>query len=436
MAQALNIGVASVDVTPPLGLNIAGNHWPTASVGIRDPLLCKALVLDNGISRVALVTIDILGLERSDVLRARELAATRAALPAEHVIISCTHTHQGPPTITMLRGPADAQLSAYMEALPRRIAEAVALATASLEPVEWGYTSALQEQVSHYRRLKLKNGRVLNSWVVRPDDDIAGPAGEIEPELPILAFRTPTGLRSVLVNYACHATCSDGTARWSANYPGEFAIAISHALALPAEHVLYTAGAEANINPTLTDPAICGQALAAAVPPCMDTILWHSTAQLTIAERAITLPPRCPEGFPFALIAEVYEKAMSPLNFGRIVKAYADAYVKLLERGAVPIETALQVLALDDVAVVAIPGELFVELGREIKRRSPFPQTIIVTLANDYIGYIPHQAAFAEGGYETIFASQSRLAPEAGDLIVGAAVDVLQTIATHQDEHT
>jgi len=334
MSRALLAGVASVDVTPPLGLNIAGNHWPTSSVGIRDPLLCKALVLDNGISRVAVVAIDLLGLERSDVLRARELAAARAAVPAEHIVIACTHTHQGPPTITMLRGPADTQLSAYMEALPRRIAEAVTLAAASLEPVEWGYTSALQEQVSHYRRLKLKNGRVLNSWVVRPDDDITGPAGEIAPELPILAFRTPTGLRSILVNYACHATCSDGTARWSANYPGELAAALSHALALPAEHVLYTAGAEANINPTLTDPAICGQALAAAVPPRMETISWHSTAHLTVVERTITLPARCPEGFPFASIAEVYEKAMSPLNFGRIVKAYADAYVKLLDRGA------------------------------------------------------------------------------------------------------
>jgi len=70
-----------------------------------------------------------------------------------------------------------------------------------------------------------------------------------------------------------------------------------------------------------------------------------------------------------------------------------------------------------------------VELGREIKRRSPFPQTIIVTLANDYIGYIPHRSAFAEGGYETIFAAQSHLGQEAGDVIVEAAVDVLQTIS-------
>jgi neutral ceramidase len=434
MSGSLSVGVASVDVTPPAGLDIAGNHWPTPSLGARDPLLCKALVLDNGTCRAALVAIDILGLERSNVLRARELAAVRAAIPPEQVVITCTHTHQGPGTITMLHGSADIRLSAYMEALPRRIAEAVTLAAASLGSVEWGYTVAVQEQVSHYRRLKLKNGRVRNSWVVMPDDDIVGPAGEIDPELSILAFRTPAALQSLLVNYACHATCYDGTARWSANYPGEFAAAISRSLGLPAEHVLYTAGAEGNINPALRDPATCGQALAAALLPCMDTISWQSTAHLTVVERAITLPPRRPAGFPFDSIVEVYEKAMSPLNFGRIVKAYANAYVKLLERGAVPVETALQVLALDNVAMVAIPGELFVELGREIKQRSPFPQTIVVTLANDYIGYIPHQAAFTEGGYETIFASQSRLAPEAGVLVVEAAVDMLQTISEHQGE--
>ncbi|HEY3080671.1 MAG TPA: hypothetical protein VGM69_12320 [Chloroflexota bacterium] len=86
-------------------------------------------------------------------------------------------------------------------------------------------------------------------------------------------------------------------------------------------------------------------------------------------------------------------------------------------------------IALDDVALVAIPGELFVELGREIERRSPFPLTLLVTLANDWVGYIPHREAFDEGGYETIFASQSRLAPEAGETVVEAAVALLQEAA-------
>ena len=89
-------------------------------------------------------------------------------------------------------------------------------------------------------------------------------------------------------------------------------------------------------------------------------------------------------------------------------------------------------LVLDDgatraalVALVAIPGELFVELGREIERRSPFACTVIVTLANDWVGYQPHRRAFDEGGYETLYASQSRLAPEAGELVVEAAVRLL-----------
>lgn len=125
-------------------------------------------------------------------------------------------------------------------------------------------------------------------------------------------------------------------------------------------------------------------------------------------------------------MAEAYEAKFTQLNFARVVKYYADEYAKLVERGPVPVETAIQVIALGDVAFVAIPGELFVELGREIQRRSPFAHTVVVTQANDWAGYIPHRAAFDEGGYEVIFASQSRFAPEAGDLVVDAAVALLE----------
>jgi hypothetical protein len=86
-------------------------------------------------------------------------------------------------------------------------------------------------------------------------------------------------------------------------------------------------------------------------------------------------------------------------------------------------------LVLDDVAPVAIRGEHFVEYGPEIKHTSPFPRTLIVTLATEWIGYIPHRTAFEGGGYEKIYASHSRHDPEAREMAVEAVTTILQEAA-------
>lgn len=423
--MTLSIGTGAVDITPPTGLDIAGNLWATQSIGTRDPLRCKALVLDDGNTRAALVAIDLLGLDRQDVLRARDVIETRTGIPAKHVLVACSHTHQGPATAL---SAASSSSAAYLEALPRRIADAVAGAVAATAPTTWGFGQAEQGTVGHYRRARLANGRVRNTWLLTPDAEVVGPAGDIDPSLPILAFRTGDEWRALVANFACHATCA-GDGRWSANYPGYFATNLADALGIGSDRVFYTSGAAANTNPRVTDAMEFGKLLAEAVPPILPSLDWRDGATLRVRERAITLPPRQIDHFPFALIDEVYGPRFSQLNFGRVVKYYANEYVKLIERGPVPVETALQVLALDDIALLAVPGELFVELGREIQQRSPFAHTLIVTHANDRIGYIPHLAAFAEGGYETIFASQSYLAPEAGAMLVDAAVDLLRETA-------
>jgi neutral ceramidase len=428
VSTLLAAGAASVDITPPPGLHISGGLSPVVSLGTRDPLLAKALVLDDGTTRAALVALDIIAIERPEALRTRELVAARTGIAAENVLISCTHTHQGPTTFHY--AACDWPI-AYMEALPRRIADTVVAAARATESVEWGFAIARENTVGHYRRVRLTDGRVRNTWQLPPNAEIAGPLGETDPDLAILAFRTTAGPQSMVLNYACHATCR-GDGRWSANYPGALAAHVGQALGLASEHVLYTAGAAANTNPRIEDAGEFGATLARVVPPVWPTIDWRDSGRIVVRERLLSLPHRQVDRFPFAHVEEVWDNRGSPLGFALSLKYYADEYVKLLRRGPVPEETELQVLALDDVAFVAIPGELFIELGREIKRNSPFRRTVIVTLANDWVGYIPHRAAFEEGGYETIYASQSRLAPEAGDLVVGAALDLLREAAECQ----
>src|SRR5207249_6801136 len=91
-----------------------------------------------------------------------------------------------------------------------------------------------------------------------------------------------------------------------------------------------------------------------------------------------------------------------------------------------PLEVEVQVVALGtDIAWVALPGEIFVELGLAIKNNSPFKHTIIAELANGSVGYVPTRRAYAQGNYEVVSA---RCAEGSGELLVAAALRLLREL--------
>jgi hypothetical protein len=91
-------------------------------------------------------------------------------------------------------------------------------------------------------------------------------------------------------------------------------------------------------------------------------------------------------------------------------------------------KTWVQAVVIGDVAIVGVPGEFFTVLGQEIKRRSPFRDTSVFELANDYIGYIPDQRGFDRGGYQVWTGLHSFLERGTGELIVSEAVALLRSL--------
>jgi hypothetical protein len=113
------------------------------------------------------------------------------------------------------------------------------------------------------------------------------------------------------------------------------------------------------------------------------------------------------------------------LSFLEQVEAYKITDLQLREGETLPLE--VQVFRLSkELAIVTLPGEVFVELGLAIKRASPFKTTLVIELANDGPGYIPTRKAFAEGSYETV---NSRIQPGGGEMLVDAAVRLLKELA-------
>jgi len=106
---------------------------------------------------------------------------------------------------------------------------------------------------------------------------------------------------------------------------------------------------------------------------------------------------------------------------------YAEEILLLAEEraGSATVPAEVQVVAIGQAAFVGIPGELFVEFGLEIKRRSPFAHTYVAGMANGCVGYIPTRLAFQGGGYETRLGRHSKLEPGAGEQLTEAALALL-----------
>ncbi|MCL6505823.1 MAG: hypothetical protein K6T59_02260 [Bryobacteraceae bacterium] len=434
----LRVGAASVKITPPVGVPLAGYYNVRLATGVHDELYAKALVLESGGSRAALVACDLIALEQDLVEAARALIEKATGIPGEHVMISATHTHTGPLLnprfLSLIEGAPRQAAERYRALLPSRIAEAVRLAEAALTPARAWLHTGREETVSFYRRFLMKDGTVrFNPGKLNPD--IVQPVGEPDPEVPVVYFDTPDGgPLATYVNFALHLDTVGGT-QYSADYPYTLARLLGK-IKGSGMLTLFTLGAAGNINHIDVRSAEPqkGHAEAQRIGTILAGEVVKSYARLRPAPtnplRGVSRPVQLPVP---SLDAGSVEKAQAKARlFGKpgappfldMVAALRTLDIADFRRQ--PLTAEVQVLALgDQMAWVGLPGEIFVELGVAVKKASPFPHTIVVGLANGSIGYVPTQKAFAEGGYEVISA---RCAPGCGELLADAAIRLLREL--------
>jgi hypothetical protein len=99
LAQTLKVGVSSAAINPAKGAYIAGDKQNRKFTGIHDNLYAKAVVISSGRERVAILTLDCIGLLYSDVLKIRQKVAGICKFPAERIVVTSTHTHAGPDVV-------------------------------------------------------------------------------------------------------------------------------------------------------------------------------------------------------------------------------------------------------------------------------------------------------------------------------------------------
>ncbi len=438
-ADDLRVGAASVNITPPVGIPMAGYYATRLATGTHDPLNVKAIVFAQDGAKAALVALDLVTLARPTIVEARRLIASLTGVPPEAVMISATHSHTGP----LLNGIStrnavyggDLEIAKnYTTTLAGKIAEAVRLAEIALTPAKLSVAIGREESLAFNRRFFMKDGSVgWNAGKLNPN--IVRPAGPTDPAVPVVYAESRTGKPlATYVNFAMHLDTVGGL-DFSADYAFTLATLLSRVKS-PEMLTLFTIGCAGDINHINTgskDPQK-GPAEGERIGTVLGAEVLKTFTRLatitTHAPRArqqwikLALPTLAPGDVDRARALATRVGSNNDPNF--LEKVWAFAVLDTFGRDGQPLEVEVQVIAVSpEVAWVSLPGEIFVELGLAIKAASPFKHTLIAELANGSIGYIPTQRAYAEGNYEPISA---RCAAGSGERLVAAATQLLQEL--------
>ena len=437
-AADLRAGVAVTDITPPVGYRMSGYFYERLSTGTANPLHAKALVLRQGDERAALVFCDIIGISLDVSTRARKAAAEKTGIPAEHILIAGTHSHTGPLYWGALRrhlhdravaahGSDPCEQVDYPAQLVAGIVKAVADANACARPVLLAAGTAEQQGLAFNRRFHMKDGTVrFNPGPLNPD--IVRPAGPTDPQVGIVTLRDAAGggPAAALVNFALHLDTTGGTL-YAADYPFHAEQALRETLG-GRFTLLFGTGTCGDVNHVdITKPErprseTIGRTLAETVRAALPALKPVAAPALAVRREIVTAPLQRLTAEELAWARENIDKVgTAELPFLEQVRAYKILAVEMRGADAIPLE--VQVFRLGpDVAVVGLPGEIFVELGLAIKRASPFATTLVIELCQDAPEYVPTKKAFGEGSYEVV---NSRVAPGGGERLVEAAARLL-----------
>lgn len=392
----MRAGVTKVNITPPVGLELSG--WAFGpSVGILDELYAKVLLLESDGRKAAIITTDLIGFNTEYATAIREGIANKVNMNANDVLVSCSHTHSGPATMFLRRwGEID---EAFVHVVEKQIIGAVTVAAKEMQEA----------------RIGAGKGRADGVGINRRDRD----GGSVDSEIGVIRVDNSQGeMMAVLINYSCHPVAVHNYKNLiSADYPG-YAMGVIEKTKEGRVIALHTTGAAGDINPKQMRDVkyaekfgnvVGGEALKVA-----ESIETRPELTLNVVSERVDLPVRTlPTADELKKMIEEGKKKLEELEkestpaYHQLMGAYipiewAQEALEIVETGRIVdhLEMEIQVMRMNDAVLVAMPGEIFVDIGINIKQASPYPYTFVIEMANGAIGYLPTREAFEVGGYE------------------------------------
>jgi hypothetical protein len=401
---------------------------------VHDDLHARALVLDDGATEVAFVSVEVIALSAEFAARVRSEVERATGIPACQVFLSATHTHCGPVTLHHFFNQSQPLDEAYLQVLAARI------------------VFAIERAQRGKRTRRLRTGLVPCSGVAvnRRTED----GSPVDPYAGVLLVEEQDGRpAAVAVIYACHTTVmGPDTLSLTQDFPFYTLAKLKSALGPDVETMFFN-GAQGDlsighksdlsavgiIDPyrTFATAQRLGEILADAVLDGLPSLAAEH-ARVSVENRQLDLELK-----QYAAVAEMTQRREDALAaigsqtgveliavkqrslFARIEEYYASLYEAADGPGPRHLSAEMSVIRLGDTALVTLPGEVFVRIALNIRSASPIAKTLFLGLTNDYIGYVPDMFATAAAGYEVI---ASRVPWQAGVEMEQAALGMLRAL--------
>jgi hypothetical protein len=460
--SAIKVGLSKVDITPPLTVPMAGfAARPLPPIGVHDPLYARALVVSDaepGAVTTVLVVLDVVSIPPDLASDIRRGIATELEVPAGAVMVATIHTHGGPATDE--RGNESAEIRDYAKSLCQRAVSSAVEAAQNLIPARMVLNFGNEPTVGKNRRR---------------------PGGVIDPSVQTLRIEDASGkVVGMFCSYACHpVTLGPDNRLITADYPG--AVVRTLEATYPDAIAIFATGCAGQINTghraedsfstqpsnvrTFAEMTRLGRAIAGAAVQASEHAAGPrgtpsatapanngrpQVSAVTVSVEAPWLPVDEPDAFRARAVAWRREAAaLETDNDAGTAEAKRDRLLRWAawaERTAAsapyPRGVALDVTAMrwGNIVIVGLPGEPFVEFALDIRRRSA-PNVVVLGYANGVPGYVPHRSAYPEGGYEVAqahigYGAPAAFAPEAGELLVEAALHAIARLDRQESNET
>jgi hypothetical protein len=369
----LRVGVAKVDITPA---NLPGitNVWGTQFEGVHDKIYLRALVLDNSKTTAVMVASELS--EYGDTTAVRQRIEKELGIPADNIIIAATHDHNAPRVIASPSehggniGPGTAAYSAFVY---DRIVEAVRQAKANLQPARVGVGTGYAD-INTNRNELTSQGWKLGANPNLPSDKTVW----------VVKFETLAGEPiAFFVNYAVHAVVMGPENKLiTGDLPGATSRFIEQHFNDKVV-ALWTSSAAGDQNPKFMtwDTTFTNKTLEPGYS------LVDSQGQI-LAEEALRTASRI-------------DHKLSDIRLMAAQKVFSCPVTPDPKHPAQPgvppatqVNIRLGLLMIDRTALAAVGAEVYTNIYLHLKKESPYTNTIMVTLANDRIGYLADDADY------------------------------------------
>ena len=432
----IQLGCAKTDITPEIPVFMRGYSARNClSNGIEEPLEAGVLILQQGRTKLLVITLDNLGLERHCVLKLCSDIEKATGFSEKDTYLCCSHTHFAPglSDYYVLRPDGTIPVGIYPpepEYYPmflNRLVSAINEAKANVEPVEIEETAIqLNELLFNRRTIERASGKVITNYVypIPPEDDkyIFQPA---DPELMVWRFRAKNGLKAILGRFSCHpVTGGKDSYCISADYPGYFQKFVKEYFGCPGFFMLGNAGDAVPMQRYGESRKDIGQTMVNAIR--LAERRFRKAPEFKLEHKIIQVPVKLRVKCPRDQVDRLWEEELAKVRKSRKYRPELEEfhYKRITAKAYTSdnVSLPLQLLRLGSKVLVGTPFEVLTEIGTKL--RAACPETVLTTLTGGSEGYLPLSKHYPLGGYEAD--TGSRFAKKAGDDFLAAAIKAVK----------